>query len=278
MVFCRGGILIVVLMVHLLANAQTDTARSAQTAFRIKTGTDIAMIGMIMASSFTYLYWSENDFHTFRQAAALSVDDLPAVDQPYINIDREKAGWAITASDYLAYGSAALPLAALLTGDQQFSSLLTCGFIYAEGLALTAAVTANLKTLTDRPRPMAYSDSFTRTERTNDDAWRSMPSGHTATTAYNTFFAAAMADRLIWRKDQTAWRIGTWTLAAGIPAVTGYLRMQAGKHFPTDVMAGYALGAGMGLLIPFLHRNEYALQVQPVSTSNCTGLHLQIQF
>ena len=41
-----------------------------------------------------------------------------------------------------------------------------------------------------------------------------------------------------------------------IPAITGYLRVKAGKHYPTDTIAGYLLGATAGILIPQLHKKK----------------------
>ena len=39
-----------------------------------------------------------------------------------------------------------------------------------------------------------------------------------------------------------------------LPAVTGYLRFKAGKHFPTDIIVGYGVGATIGYLVPELHK------------------------
>lgn len=45
---------------------------------------------------------------------------------------------------------------------------------------------------------------------------------------------------------------GRWTYAD----VTGVARVEAGKHFWTDVLAGAAVGAAVGLLVPVLHHNR----------------------
>ena len=44
--------------------------------------------------------------------------------------------------------------------------------------------------------------------------------------------------------------------AAVPPAVVGYYRMKGGKHFRTDVLAGIAVGAATGILIPELHKRS----------------------
>ncbi len=54
----------------------------------------------------------------------------------------------------------------------------------------------------------------------------------------------------------TGAKIALWSFSAYIPALTGYFRVKAGKHFTTDVMAGYAVGAFTGWLIPHLHKKK----------------------
>ena len=60
------------------------------------------------------------------------------------------------------------------------------------------------------------------------------------------------------------WKPAVWAAAATIPAVTAYLRVQGGKHYPTDVAAGYAVGALTGYFIPKLHKSK-KLKVKGVS-------------
>lgn len=43
-------------------------------------------------------------------------------------------------------------------------------------------------------------------------------------------------------------------LAAIPPALIGYFRYKAGKHFPSDIIVGYVVGAVGGILIPHLHK------------------------
>ena len=46
----------------------------------------------------------------------------------------------------------------------------------------------------------------------------------------------------------------TWISAATIPAAMGVLRVRSGRHFPTDVITGYAVGALLGWAVPYIHR------------------------
>ena len=45
-----------------------------------------------------------------------------------------------------------------------------------------------------------------------------------------------------------------WGVSAAIPALVGYYRIVAGKHFLSDVLLGYTLGAAAGILVPELHK------------------------
>ena len=43
-------------------------------------------------------------------------------------------------------------------------------------------------------------------------------------------------------------------LAAAVPAVVGYNRLKAGKHFLSDNLIGYLVGSSVGILVPQLHK------------------------
>ncbi|MEL6536147.1 MAG: phosphatase PAP2 family protein, partial [Bacteroidota bacterium] len=50
------------------------------------------------------------------------------------------------------------------------------------------------------------------------------------------------------------WRYAVWGAAAVVPAVTGWARVGAGKHYYSDVIVGYITGALIGYWVPELHR------------------------
>lgn len=126
--------------------------------------------------------------------------------------------------------------------------------VVAETLAVTGGITMLLKATFDRPRPLVYDDEhFTDDERLGGNAACSFPSGHTATA-----FAAATAASYTFelRHPDSPWRYPVWLGSYALAATTGVMRTEAGKHFWTDVIAGASLGAGLGLLIPWLHRRD----------------------
>jgi membrane-associated phospholipid phosphatase len=94
------------------------------------------------------------------------------------------------------------------------------------GAIVTTGITGGVKGATGRLRPDGSDDS-------------SFPSGHTS----RAFAYAAASDRNI--DAMGAGRAATWTLRGGtwvLAAGTGWARVEAGAHFPTDVLVGAALG------------------------------------
>ncbi len=121
----------------------------------------------------------------------------------------------------------------------------------AETYLLAIGTTYLTKSLVKRTRPFVYNSSAPMSEKLKRDARMSFFSGHTSFTAATSFYTASMLSQ---HPDNKAAMPYIWTTAAAIPAITGYLRWKAGKHFPTDIFIGYAVGLGIGLLIPELHK------------------------
>jgi membrane-associated phospholipid phosphatase len=129
--------------------------------------------------------------------------------------------------------------------------------IWAETAALTTALTLFTKELAHRNRPYVYSDNFRNNcngSSVSKDATSSFFSGHTSITAASTFFIAMVYTDY---HPDSRWKPLVWTGAAILPALTGITRYKAGKHYWTDVITGYAVGALVGTLTPYLHRREF---------------------
>jgi membrane-associated phospholipid phosphatase len=137
-----------------------------------------------------------------------------------------------------------------------------------------------VKTSTLRVRPYVYNDEVPLDKKLDDEARQSFFSGHTSISAVNSFFLAKVfADYY----PGSPWRPLTWGVAAAIPAFTGWMRVRAGKHFATDVMAGYAFGALLGYFIPHMHRvkvgsGPMTLALQPYNQWQTSGLSLVVRF
>ena len=161
---------------------------------------------------------------------------------------------ASRASDILVGTLVAAPVGLMVTppGAERGGRL---ALIYTETFLLTSGATYALKNLVNRPRPYAYNpDPRIPPElRRAPRAGRSFPSGHTAQAfAAMVFFAESFA-RLNPDSGARGWVWGGCLTAA---TATGVLRYVAGRHFPTDILAGAALGTAAGWLVPRLHEVE----------------------
>ena len=143
--------------------------------------------------------------------------------------------------------------------------------LYIESLATTAALYTITAGLVDRSRPYVYDNSGDTGEdrRFKNNGQRSFYSGHVAATATATFFAAkAFSD---FNPDANG-KVFVWAGAATLPAAVGVLRMEAGQHFLTDVLLGYVLGAGTGILVPELHKKKVEnIDIYPSSGTSFNG-------
>lgn len=105
--------------------------------------------------------------------------------------------------------------------------------IQTSAVLLTGGTTALLKTATDRTRPNGLGDD-------------SFPSGHASIAGVGSMLAYRNTDHL---------QIPTWsktTLKTGciiLPYATGWARVEAAQHYPSDVLFGTALGNFFGMFI-----------------------------
>jgi undecaprenyl-diphosphatase len=123
----------------------------------------------------------------------------------------------------------ALMLAMLLTSSEAFVPVV---HMLATGLACTASYKL-LKRGTLRPRPYQVLDSIAVGIAPLDNF--SVPSGHTLHAVAFTLVATSYYP---------------WLAVALIPftVVTGIARVMLGLHYPSDVLAGAALGAALASL------------------------------
>ena len=187
-------------------------------------------------------------------------------------LDRWSAGnfseSASLASDYPFYGSFALPFALLLDNRINKQAGTVIG-LYMESLTTTSALFTIAAGLVDKPRPLVYSEEAPLERRLRKTSRRSFYSGHVAGSATAMFFAAKVYSDF---HPDSKFKPYFWTAAFTVPAVVGYLRIKAGKHYLSDVLLGYTLGALTGYFVPEFHkRKDRNLQVIPSVGLTPTG-------
>lgn len=142
--------------------------------------------------------------------------------------------------------------------EQNVQSGLADGIMYAESFSLTFAMTNMVKMAVRRPRPIAYMEAEAHRgdpaySNADTDSSLSFFSGHASITAALGATATYLAFA---RSPRTARPWITLVLAAGLSTFVSIERVRAGAHFPTDVIAGSIAGAGVGIVVPHLHRSE----------------------
>ena len=162
---------------------------------------------------------------------------------------RMHSGTADMISNGLMITSFALPFT--LLGDKAIrKDFGKIALMDAEVIALNTALTNLVKELVQRPRPLVYNPEIPIYKKRGADNFKSFFSGHTSTVASQSFFFAYVFTAY---NPKNKLLPLVWTTAAVMPLTTGLLRYKAGKHFWTDVMIGYAVGALVGVGVPALH-------------------------
>jgi len=207
----------------------------------------------------------------------LTEQDLRYLDKSQVNaFDRFAAGnyskKAQDLSDIPFYTSFALPLL-FLADKEAIPQAGDIYFLYAETVSLAGGLYALTAGLTNRKRPNVYATHAPLEERRHKYATNPFLAGHPAATASATFFTAKVFHDL---HPDSPWKPVVWGAAAAVPVTVGYLRLRAGKHFLSDNLIGFTVGAGIGILVPELHKRKQELgwDLVPV-TQPLAGEYLQ---
>ncbi|MDP6376223.1 MAG: phosphatase PAP2 family protein [Pseudomonadales bacterium] len=161
-------------------------------------------------------------------AALLAIDDYDqqlsdwAVDhQPLFDDDASDISHDLKDATTVLWLASALAAPSEGLGQKVGGIAVGVGTLFVEG-----RIIEGLKDVTERDRP----------DDSND---RSMPSGHASMVAARTRLTRANLERI----DMPTWvRRSASAGLYGIAFATSWARVEAGKHHPTDVLVGYAIG------------------------------------
>lgn len=209
---------------------------------------------------------------TAEELQAISKEDVPGFDRWAAGNYSERAD---DISYYPFYGSFAVPFVMMLTNKQR-PHAGQISILFIESMATTGALYTITAGLTNRSRPLVYNEELPDDVRREPGARRSFFAGHTAATATATFFAAKVFNDFnpdSWAKPYV------WTAAALVPAWVSYLRLEGGKHFISDNIIGYGVGALTGIVIPEIHKKENSqFSVYPAMGAEYQGLTMSYSF
>ena len=140
---------------------------------------------------------------------------------------------------YIAVGvPVAMAVASWINHDKQ---LFKDAVYVGTSVAGTFVLTYGMKYLFDRERP--YERYPHRVHPFSTESSPSFPSGHTATA-----FALATSLSIKYPKWYIIAPSAVWACSVGVS------RMNEGVHYPTDVLAGAAIGAGCAVLNIYVNR------------------------
>ena len=181
--------------------------------------------------------------------SSLDPNDISNFDSKAIN------NWNLNSmkmSDLLLFSSIVAP--GLLMVDKKIrNDYRNFSLIWAESIFLTLGITNFTKVLVGRPRPYLYADNASNDYKVKKDNRKSFFSGHTSIAAVSWFVMASMYDDY---QPENTFSFYLWASAFLVPAYTAYCRYDAGKHFPSDLITGYLVGAAAGVLVPKWHTNS----------------------
>ena len=166
------------------------------------------------------------------------------------------------ASDLMIYSMVAAPMGLALVnargsggwdGSNGWNGFIAEAVIYSEAMALSSGLDFWVRSLRIHARPLVYDKSAPASERLSGEASGSFYSGHA-----NAAFLSATYFAYTWTLRHPGHESNGWVWTGALSAAAGVagLRIAAGKHYLSDVLAGAAAGAGFGWLFPWMHRRS----------------------
>ena len=182
-------------------------------------------------------------------------------------------------SYYPFYAAFPLPLAFILTSKAMRSDFLKIGFLYMEAMAINGLLGSSATLFVNQYRPYAYSAGTSMDQRMIQNAKNSFYAGHVEVMACSTFFISQVY-ATYYPESKIKWLFFALSGAATIGM--GYLRIDAGMHFPSDVLLGSITGALSGMLVPYFHNHKIIkninLTVAPFGGITAQGLSMTYAF
>jgi len=199
-------------------------------------------------------------------SASLITPRCPCDPNEVNSFDRRAIGNSSDAADVISTVSAALAIAGPPVLDfldvGSTPAFLEDMTVFAEALAINGALATLAKYITQRPLPRVYAQQAPDLIN-SPSGYRSFYSGHAANT-----FAALSVAAMTWglRHGHSVW---PWVITVLLGTSVALERVLAGYHFPTDVIAGAAMGTAVGVAVPWLHARRQSdvgtLALQPRS-------------
>ncbi len=189
--------------------------------------------------------------------SALNRNDIPAIDRWAIGFyspQLSSLSSVVAGVEFLM--PAAVNLWDTYHGRQPWQGILVDAVILQEALMLSSSLSSYSKSIPMHATPLSYDSHVPESVKSVPQNASSFFSNHT-TSAFTTAVFSAYTFQLRYPdKKLVPWMwSGSLALATGV----GSMRVLAGKHFPSDVVAGAAVGALCGYVVPKLHSRRSSI-------------------
>ena len=245
----RRGLLLVAILWTLPFFVQAQT----KNPYQLQSPLDLSLsLGGVIVSGASYVLSGLVTPLTPNQLGALDVASLPAIDRS------TAASWRpciSEVSDWFLLGTVLSPLS-LLASQKVRKDFLTHALLGGETLFVNYGITQSAKIALLRNRPLTYlasTDPHLLEIQQKRNARMSFFSGHASISASICWYTASVFETYY---PHSPARPIVWVTAISLPAFIGWMRIRSGRHFPTDVITGYVVGACIGWLIPHLHKRK----------------------
>ena len=257
-------------------NPPADNAVASDNRYKLHYAVDIPVTAVGVG-------WTVYAFQKIYDKPKSDIADIQALDKSKLNgLDRWAAGMhdekATATSDYFFYSSIPFPFLLLLDKKVRHEAPRV-GFLYLESMAITGLLYTGTDYFVDRYRPETYNTDKPASERVDGNYRNAFFAGHVALVGTATFFMAKIYNDY---HPNNNWKYVMWGGAILATGTTAYLRHKAGKHFPTDIAVGAAVGVLSGVLVPELHKNkkfkDHGWGLSPTIIIDKPGLCLNYRF
>ena len=254
-----------------LTAQQQSSLQNTRTVYGVSKNLDLSLVALSTAFNISAVILMQN-------VKPLTIEDINRLNTSDIwQFERKLTeNWDKrfkTASDVFLYASICNPVLLYMQKEIR-KDIFPISLIWLETMTLNLGLTNLTKTLVSRKRPYLYGNKACLNEKQKHDNQRSFFSGHTSTSAASWFMLAKVYQDYHPLDKRLPY---IWSFSAVVPAITAYLRIKAGKHFYSDVITGYLVGAVVGFTVPELHKTDSRFNTGVVIMPNGQldlGIHL----
>jgi hypothetical protein len=214
------------------------------------------------------------------EVQALRPDIVNPMDRWALELDPTKRDRFYRLSDHSLTVVLAASAASFVLNKRTRKDWLRLGLMYYETQFLTFAFydfSPIGPFFQNRIRPVSYYDYFPMDLRRRGNQRNSLYSGHVANATSATFFAVKVYCDYhpeIGKKKYLLYG------AASLPALfTGWARIKALAHFPSDVLVGYTIGGLFGIMVPQMHKMKSKnIRLSTFYNGQAGGLQVSYRF